>query len=448
MPPRKIHLHESLLHAWEEGRLTGDELLERVLPHLGEDCPTCRGVIRGWKRRRRGPELLAPSALAELRRGLKTARKTAPPTTTREAEAELDELMKLDPAQRLARVDRSYRRHRSHLLVLVAHDRVRRIRSHDPDSALDLLDLVHSLVMMLDGSDVTSRAWRASLAVTTYTLRSNLHRVRADLAQAESWIRVARSLALAIEPPDPFVMAELDLHDGALRIARRQLVEAVHLLASAACRFARSGVALEQAQSLILLADAFRLQQEYRSALDALAGAGLVLRPEDDLLTYVSCHMQRVLILCDVGDFRAARVLLAEHRPRLRELMDRPLVPLRLRWLEGRIALGEGRHEEARVALEESRTMAVERNYSYDAALISLRLAELYLDLGDLDALRSEAKGIIPVLTSEGLHDEAAAALSLYRDALLGGMVERSFLDRLTKYLEAACRDPRLRFRG
>jgi hypothetical protein len=97
-------------------------------------------------------------------------------------------------------------------------------------------------------------------------------------------------------------------------------------------------------------------------------------------------------------------------------------------------------------ALAEVREGFIERGMPYDAALVSLQLAEIYAR--DRDSLRLErlAREMFPIFQSRALHRGALAALILFREAVAMRQADQRLIRDLAGYLRSARRDRELRF--
>ncbi len=137
--------------------------------------------------------------------------------------------------------------------------------------------------------------------------------------------------------------------------------------------------------------------------------------------------------------------------PELRKLaagVGKELDLVRLRWLEGRIAAGLGRRDEALTALSRVREEFVSREIAYDAALVSLELANLYLEEGRKAEVRNLARQMMWIFHAQGVPREALAALRLFCEAAEREAVTLDLARRLAQYLFRAQNDPNLRFEG
>jgi hypothetical protein len=121
---------------------------------------------------------------------------------------------------------------------------------------------------------------------------------------------------------------------------------------------------------------------------------------------------------------------------------------LRLRWLEGRIDIGLGRTEKALAALSQVRTEFATRGIAYDAALVTLEGAVLYLQQGRIREVKTLVRQMTPIFQAQGVHREALAALKLFCEAAETESATVDLARRVLNYLFRAERDPSLQFKS
>ena len=124
---------------------------------------------------------------------------------------------------------------------------------------------------------------------------------------------------------------------------------------------------------------------------------------------------------------------------------------LRLQWLEGRIAAGLGRLDEAEDRLRDVRQSFVEQGLGYDASMVTLDLAALYLREGREGRgaeVRKLATEMLPIFLSQDVHRQALAALAAFQQAAEMDRVTPRLVQEITAYLLRARRNPGLRFEG
>jgi transcriptional regulator with XRE-family HTH domain len=149
--------------------------------------------------------------------------------------------------------------------------------------------------------------------------------------------------------------------------------------------------------------------------------------------------------LCLLGRHEEAAAGLAERRALGRMLGNR-LDLLRLAWLEGKIAAGTGRLEEAIATLERVRAEFLNQKSSYDVALLTLEQAEILVELGRHAAVKALAHESMPMFLDLGVHVEAQRALDLFCRAAEEERASAEQLRGLLAYLYRARHDPLLRF--
>jgi hypothetical protein len=162
------------------------------------------------------------------------------------------------------------------------------------------------------------------------------------------------------------------------------------------------------------------------------------------LYRVIGPRTQRISVVLGLHHEEAQRAL-EESREFYLRLAER-INLVRLRWLEGRIAFGAGRLDEAEIALREARDAFTERGIGFDAALVSLHLAAVYAKKGDTGEMKRLAAEMVPIFESRELHPEALAALAIFRQAAEAEEVTLGLLDRMTTYLQRARRNPEMRF--
>jgi tetratricopeptide (TPR) repeat protein len=119
---------------------------------------------------------------------------------------------------------------------------------------------------------------------------------------------------------------------------------------------------------------------------------------------------------------------------------------LRLAWLAGRIAAGMGRLDEAERTLRDVKLRFLEDGLGYDASLVTLDLAKLYLKEGRNAEVRMLADEMLTVFLSHDLHRQALAALAVFQKAAELDTATPHLVQEIADYLQRARRNPRLRF--
>jgi tetratricopeptide (TPR) repeat protein len=149
--------------------------------------------------------------------------------------------------------------------------------------------------------------------------------------------------------------------------------------------------------------------------------------------------------LNDCGRSEDALEQLRRFRHAYREYDD-SWTEVRLAWLGGRIAAGLGRLGEAEEDFREARGRFLAEDHGYDAALVTLDLASLYLQQGRSAEVRRLAAEMLTVFVSRDVHPYAMAALAVFQRAAELDRATPRLVREITAYLRRARRNPRLRF--
>ena len=88
----------------------------------------------------------------------------------------------------------------------------------------------------------------------------------------------------------------------------------------------------------------------------------------------------------------------------------------------------------------------VAQGIGYDAAMVSLDLAVLYLRQGRTDEVRRLAEEMLPIFQAQDVHREAFAALVLFQEAARHDQMTLDRAIEILTYLREARTDPERRF--
>jgi tetratricopeptide (TPR) repeat protein len=323
-------------------------------------------------------------------------------------------------------------------------DRAYTAIQEDARAAEDLLRLAVDLAGRLSpvygpgaGETAQARAW---------IWLANILRVQGDFQGAEAAFQTAeRHLSRGwLDPLDEALLLELK---GPLRRGQRRFEEAIELLDGAIAIYQEvnephlqgralgiKGLTLQYMGDLTGAADCFRTSL---FLADSLREPRLMLTNQYNL---IGC-------LHDAGQSAEAASLIADAR-RLTEQVGRRADLLRLRWTEGKIAAARGRLATAEVALREVREAFLESALVFDAALVSLDLATVYLQQQRSEETKRLAAEMIPVFQAREVHREALAALIVFQQAAELEQLTAGLIEEIAAYLRQARGNPQLRFRG
>lgn len=152
--------------------------------------------------------------------------------------------------------------------------------------------------------------------------------------------------------------------------------------------------------------EAIRLTQNGQSLIDESRDSGLSLTAVQNQLLY----------LVETGDFRRAKRLLFDNRPRFLEIGR--ISGLKLRWTEGRIGYGLGEFTSAELIFREVKAGFAEEGMSFASALVALDLALPVLRLGRVDEAEKEILEASAIFISLRIHREVLAATVLLEEVI------------------------------
>lgn len=173
-------------------------------------------------------------------------------------------------------------------------------------------------------------------------------------------------------------------------------------------------------------------------------GLGLLDWEHEPRLVLMARH-NLAWFLNDCGRSEEALHHLERFRHTYQEF-DNSWAGLRLAWLAGRIAAGLGRLDEAERTLRDVKLRFLEGGLGYDASLVTLDLAKLYLKEGRNAEVRVLADEMLTVFLSHDVHRQALAALAVFQKAVEQDTATPHLVQEITDYLQRARRNPRLRF--
>jgi tetratricopeptide (TPR) repeat protein len=322
-------------------------------------------------------------------------------------------------------------------------ERCRDAWNDDPNAAEDLaslaLEVAESLTPETYGAnflnDLKAQAW-AYIA--------NSRRIRSDLRSVEQTFEIAQRL-LDRGTGDPIERAQvLDFRASFLRDQRR-FAEAIEVIDQAIATYREAEDSHLAGRSLAKKAIIFRDWRQPEKAIPVVEEAISLIDPSRDRRLVLSTQQNLLTYLTEAGRPWEARRLLPEVRRLAREIGGR-LDLVRLRWAEGLIADGLGDFAGAERALLEARKEFVDRGIGYDAAMVSLDLAAVYLRRDRTEETKRLAAEMLPIFEAHDLHREALAALLMFQSATEKETVTLGLVREIGLYLDRARSRPRLRF--
>ena len=417
-PKQETHLTVETMARWLARDLDHEEVLASIVPHLLALCPACREsyeeVLRlkrefeHWDERvavlegRRAPELLA-------------------------------ELVPRPFEEQLAAVLADERFHNWGLCQLLLRESLA-AGVLDPARAIDLAELAVRVSEFLVEVSYDPD-WVLDLKARAWAYLGNARRILGELWSAESAFRRAEEHLRASMTGNPHVRAEVSDLKGSLRRAQRRLDEAEALADEALALYQESEDGHGVGISLIKKAKILEERGEPERAIALLEAAAVSLDGVRWPRLLLCIRHNLAFLLTAAGRPAEAAALLPEVR-RLAAELGNPVDLVRLRWVEGRIALGLGESAPAESALREVQRQFFARGMGYDAALVSLDLAVLYAEGGRTAEQKVLAVEIMPVFESREVNREAMAALLMFQNAAYEERLTADLARQLAAFLK------------
>jgi len=285
----------------------------------------------------------------------------------------------------------------------------------------------------------------AGLRARAWAQLGNALRIGSDLEGAATAFRSAEALLAANPRLGLLDKARVfDLKSSLCR-DRRQFAEAARLLDRVITIYRRldlpnlMGRALAQKGLLVFST------RDVEGSMVLLRRALELIDPHEDPRWYLIVRHNLIWALVDDGKPREAFALLFHTRPLYLKMGDRMNL-LRLRWLEGHVAQGLHRLEQAEAAFREVRDAFVELGIEYDAALVSLDLAAVFAQQGRTTEMRELAEEMLVFFEAHQILPEAMAALLVFCNAARMEQAGLALVQEVAAFLKQARNAPDLRF--
>jgi tetratricopeptide (TPR) repeat protein len=317
-------------------------------------------------------------------------------------------------------------------------------RFDEPRLSMDLADLATALADLLDVEDCGSQETLDTLRARAWAYLGNAFRINFDYTRSEQ--AFARAEAL-VEEGNVVLLDRARVLDLLASLYRDQ-----HRFAEANLRLDRAAILYKKLGQWSLLGRTF-LQKavicgeagDGESEMRLLRRALDLIDPQDDPRVFLAARHNLINALNENGRSREAFALLFHTRPLYIKAGDRVNL-LKLRWLEGAVALGLQRIEQAEAAFREVRQAFIELDLSYDVALVSLDLAGTYSLQGRLTDIRDIAEETLAIFQAHNIHREALAALLVFCGAARMDQAGLDLVREVSGFLKRARNNPDLRF--
>jgi tetratricopeptide (TPR) repeat protein len=272
----------------------------------------------------------------------------------------------------------------------------------------------------------------------------NAYRINDRLSEAEGAFSRAHSF-LSEGTGDLLLEARVQDLEASLRSDQGQLAEAITLLGHAHDRYLEAGDTHLAGKALIGKGINIRNQGYPDQAVRTLEVGLSLIDPNRDSQLCAAGKQALLHALVDAGEYgNASRMLLASG---LREAFAlEPLNLLRLRWVEGKIHAGLGRVKQAERIYCSVREEFLRLERHYDAALLGLELAAVWLQQGRAAEVRTLAEEMYETFELLEVRQAAQHALYFVREACRRQRLTVPMIHRVRSFMEQVSWNPELRF--
>jgi tetratricopeptide (TPR) repeat protein len=285
----------------------------------------------------------------------------------------------------------------------------------DPRGAVDLGRLAVLAADRLTAEECGGDEAFAGLRARAWAHLGNACRIQVDFASAESAFARVESLlnegSLAV-----FERAKVLSMVAAWRKEQLRFGEASQILDRVAAIYKKLGQWNLLGRALLQKALICGEAGDGEGEMKLLRRALDLIDPQAEPRLFLAARHNLINALHESGRVREAFALLYHTRPLYLQAGDRMNL-LKLRWLEGVVAFGLKRIDQAEAAFREVRSSFRSLGLDYDAALAALDLAGVYILQGRSAEVSLIAEETLAIFQSYNTHREAIAALLVFSNA-------------------------------
>ncbi len=318
-------------------------------------------------------------------------------------------------------------------LVEVICEESRRLASEDRDLALQLGHLALALAESTPLGPLPESARRELLALAHATIANALRAM--DLAleangeaeEALGYLNQAEESPLRLAPFILSLKASVD-------IATRRYSEALLTLGAAldACQGHQPQL---RSRLLIKRASVFIYGRQHGEALYDLQRAASILDPVQDPVLWCCAKQYHLFIATEAGQWEKADLLVTEVEGQLREFGTEVHL-IKLGWCKARLELNKGHFGEAESQYLKAREDFLHHQLAYNAALVTVELAQLLLEQGRLEEVKHYALETAAEFERQGVEPELIGAIALLERAVLAQRLTVQLLARIQRQLQ------------
>jgi tetratricopeptide (TPR) repeat protein len=314
----------------------------------------------------------------------------------------------------------------------------------EPRRAVEIAKLATLLADRLQPDDGAGLEGLTGLRARAWAHLGNAYRILFDLAGSEEAFAVAESL-VEEGPVALLDRARVLVLLASLRLAQSRFPEALQLFDRGAYIYKKLGQWHLLGRTLVQKSLVCNETGDSDTEMRLLRRALDLVDPQAEPRVFLSARHHLIKALHEGGRSREAFALLFHTRPLYLKMGDRGSL-LRLRWMEGQVAFGLQRSEQAEVAFREVREGLGELGLDYEAALASLDLAGVYIAQGRAAEVRRVAEETLAIFQKHNRQQEAITALLVFRDAARLDQAGLALVREISGFLKRIRNNPDLHF--
>jgi tetratricopeptide (TPR) repeat protein len=310
--------------------------------------------------------------------------------------------------------------------------RSRELRHENPPATIQYALLAKLAAEHLDSERYGAERVQDTLARSWAEL-GNAYRIADELEQADAAFSQAE-VHKKSGSGDPFLAASIADLMASLRCDQRRFSDAFNLLDASYALYVDHGDRHCGGRTLLKKGIYIGYAGEPEEALRLLSrGLLMIDRRREPALLAQATHAY-LWFKVDLGEYTIAPSLLGQLRWLYKQHGGK-IDFLKLRWLEGRIAAGNGKLTQAAVALEEVHAGMTQAGLQYNGALAGLDLAAVWFRQGRIGQIPRLVDEILAAFRERRIAREAIAAILLVRDAYRQQSLSVDLIQRVSQIL-------------
>lgn len=319
------------------------------------------------------------------------------------------------------------------------------VRYDKPGEMVQLADMAVKLAQSLDPRDLGQPRWCDLQSRAWAELGNALRVADRHRESAEAFIRARETFELGTK--DEALDVRLTELEASLAADRREFQVALLKLTLVFRYYRRTRNLHLAGRTLILKGLYTNYAGETEKAILLLRQGRALLDPNRDPDLHYSAAHNELLCLVDAGRIQEAKRLRIE-RSRELSLVPGRVTEVRLRAVDGRLDLAEGRFQRAETIFREVKQGYFDLGRKYHAGITALDLAAVLLRRGRWVEAKEEALEAIEVFKAFHIGPEAYVSLVVLRQTFQMRMVTPAMVEEIAAHLRRAEYDPEAPFKS